>query len=111
MTESGSLTSFGGKRYCVDSKFAVSKVFAEGSIEREYMVEQGLLTLFGEREYCGGRKFTVSKVFTVGSIKRECMAELGPLWYEAAALVTKIRPRLSNLTLKLVGRAAGSLSS
>ena len=75
------------------------------------MVELRLLKLFGRRRYYGGRKFAVSKVFTVGSVEREYMAEFWPLWYGAAALVTKIRPRLSNLTLQLMRRVEGSLSS
>ena len=75
------------------------------------MAESELLTLFGRRRYYGDRKFAVSKVFTVGGVEREYMADLGPLWYGAAALVTKIRPRLSNLTPQLMRRAPGSLSS
>jgi len=48
MSELVPLTLFGGKRYCGDRKFAVSKVFLEGSIGKEYMAESDPLVWWKE---------------------------------------------------------------
>ena len=41
----------------------MSKVFAEGGVEIEYMAESGLLISFGGKRNYGDKKFAVSKVF------------------------------------------------
>ena len=46
----GSLTSFGGNRYCGDRRFAGSKVFSEVWIEGKNMVALDPLTSFGGRK-------------------------------------------------------------
>ena len=74
MAESGALTSFGGKRYCGDRKFAESKVFAVSGVESEFVAESGPLASFGGKRYCGDRKFTGLKVFAEGGIEGEYVA-------------------------------------
>ena len=51
----GPLTSFGGKRYCGDRKFAGLNVFMEDGVEVENVVASGPLTSFGGKRYWGER--------------------------------------------------------